>query len=210
MKFVVLVFFFIPCFSQNIAVAKYSGGDWYSNPTALTNLIKFCNNNINTALESSYKTVDLSSEEVFSYPYIYLTGHGDVIFSDEEIKNLKKYLLSGGFLHIDDNYGLDRFIRREMKKVFPDKEFIELSVNHSMFSQTFKFINGLPKIHQHDGKRPQGFGIFDESGRLICFYTYECDLGNGWEDREVHNDDEKLRLDALKMGSNIIEYVFSN
>ena len=211
MRLIIFILFFGYFLSaQDIALVKYSGGgDWYTSSTSLKNLINFCNENIKTDINPKYKIIELSSEELFSYPFIHITGHGNIVLNKEEVENLKTYLLSGGFLHIDDNYGLDKYIRKEMKKVFPNKKFIELSRTHPIYNQTYKFSNGLPKIHQHDGKRPQGFGLFEKE-RLICYYTYESDLGNGWEDKEVHNDNEKIRIKALKMGSNIIEYVFTN
>ena len=196
--------------SVKIALLKYNGGgDWYANPTSLTNLIKFCNENTGTNISTEYATVDVGSPDIFNYPFIHMTGHGNVMFSQSDIENLRKYLTSGGFLHIDDNYGLNVFIRREMKKVFPESDFIELPVSHPLYNQFFKFPNGLPKIHEHDGLPAQGFGIFYE-GRLVCFYTYECDLGDGWEDIDVHHDSQETRLKALKMGANIISYVFEN
>lgn len=195
--------------AQEIAVVKYNGGgDWYANPTSLPNLISFCNKNIQTAIKSKPETIELSNPNLFSYPFIHLTGHGNVFFNDTEIKNLRKYLLSGGFIHIDDNYGLDQYIRREMKKVFPEKEFIELPLNHIIFQKPYSFPNGLPKVHEHDGKRPQAFALIEQN-RIICLYTYECDLGNGWEDAEIHNDPKEIREKALKMGANILYYVFN-
>ncbi|MBQ9253805.1 MAG: DUF4159 domain-containing protein [Bacteroidales bacterium] len=200
-------------FSQNyntIALLKYNGGgDWYANPTSLTNLINFCNKELNTKLSSSYATVDVGSSELFFFPFVHLTGHGNVVFSDSDVRNLRNYLIGGGFLHIDDNYGLDVFIRREMKKVFPECDFIEIPFSHAIYHQKFEFPNGLPKIHEHDNKAPKGYGIFWE-GRLVCFYSYECDLGDGWEDTSVHNDTEERHTTALKMGANIIQYVFTN
>lgn len=196
--------------SQQIAILKYQGGgDWYANPTALPNLIEFCNNSINTSIKTNPETVEVGSIDVFNYPIIFMTGHGNVIFSEDDSENLKNYLISGGFLHISDNYGLDKFIRRELKKVFPDLEFKEIPYSHPIFHQTFNFENGLPKIHEHDNKNPQGFGLFYK-GRMICFYDYESDLSDGWEDEEVHNDDSTTREKALKMGANIIEYAFKN
>ena len=192
-----------------IAKLKYEGGgDWYANKTALPNLIKFCNRHLGTNLAESEDIVDVGSTDLFLYPFIYMTGHGNVVFSDNDAQNLRKYLLAGGFLHIDDNYGLDQFIRLEMKKVFPELEFVELPFDHPIYHQKFEFKNGLPKVHEHDGKPPQGFGLIYE-GRLICFYSYESDLGNGWEDRSVHNDPEELRQKALQMGANIIAYCFT-
>lgn len=193
-----------------IALLKYNGGgDWYANPTSLPNLIAFCNEYLNTDLYKDYATVEPGSKDIFNYPFIHMTGHGNVVFSDSEAENLREYLLAGGFLHIDDNYGLDAFIRPQMKKVFPELEFEELSFDHPIYHQKFDFPDGLPKIHEHDNKPAQGFGLIYE-GRLVCFYTYECDLGDGWEDQAVHNDSQEKRLQALKMGANIIKYVFDN
>lgn len=193
-----------------IGKVKYGGGgDWYANKTALPNLIKFCNQQLRTGIYAEEDIVDLGSSELFQYPYIYLTGHGNVVLKEAEIENLRKYLLSGGFLHIDDNYGLNTFIRREMKRVFPELEFVELPFSHPIYHQKFEFSAGLPKIHEHDNKPPQGFGLLWE-GKLICFFSYECDLGNGWEDQVVHGDPEEKRLQALKMGANIIQFAFTN
>ncbi len=192
-----------------IAKLKYNGGgDWYANKTALPNLINFCNQNLNTRLAPEEEVVEVGSPEIFLYPYVYMTGHGNVVFSDEEAENLRKYLLSGGFLHIDDNYGLDEFIRIEMKKVFPELEFVELPSDHPIYTQKYRFERGLPKIHEHDSKAPQGFGLIYD-GRLVCFYSYESDLGNGWEDQRIHNDPEEVRQKALKMGANIIAFAFT-
>ena len=166
--------------SYQIALLKYSGGgDWYANPTSLPNLVKFTNQNLGTNISEDIATVDVGSSEILNYPFIHMTGHGNVVFSNQEIENLRKYLLSGGFLHIDDNYGLDKFIRLQMKRVFPELDFVELPFDHPIYQQHYKFPNGLPKIHEHDNKPPQGFGLIYE-GRLVCFYTYECDLGDGW------------------------------
>jgi hypothetical protein len=193
-----------------IGLLKYNGGgDWYANPTSLTNLIAFCNKQIGTNINSEPVTVDVGSADIFNLPFVHMTGHGNVFFSPSDVQNLRNYLSSGGFLHIDDNYGLDPFIRREMKKVFPDQDFIELPFNHPIFHTVFQFNEGLPKIHEHDNKPPQGFGLFI-NGRLVCFYTYECDLGDGWEDQAVHHDSEATRTKALQMGANIISYVFSH
>ena len=195
---------------QGITVAKLKyegGGDWYANKTALPNLIDFCNNNLNTNLTLEEEVVDVGSPEIFLYPYVYMTGHGNVVFTDDEAENLRKYLISGGFLHVDDNYGLDEFIRLEMKKVFPELEFVELPTDHPIYHQKYDFPKGLPKIHEHDGEPSQGFGLIYE-GRLVCFYSYESDLGNGWEDQRIHNDPEAVRQQALKMGANIITFAF--
>ena len=196
-------------YSVKVALLKYSGGgDWYANPTSLPNLAIFCNQTINTNIDPNIPEVEPSSQDIFNYPFIHMTGHGNVIFSDQEAANLRKYLESGGFLHIDDNYGMDPFIRPQIKKIFPDIELIELPPSHPIFSQYFSFPNGLPKIHEHDGKAPQAFGII-LNGRLVLLYTYECDLGDGWESEEVHNDPPEVRLKALQMGANIIHYAFN-
>lgn len=193
-------------FAFKIAKVRYQGGgDWYANKTALPNLIKFCNQQLKMNIDPEDHTVDVGSIEIYNYPYIYLTGHGNVSFSNEEAFNLRNYLISGGFLHIDDNYGLDVFIRREMKKVFPELSFVEIPFNHPVYNQKFAFSDGLPKIHEHDGKRPQGFGLFFE-GKLVCYYSYESDLGNGWEDQSVHNVPEDIRLKSLKMGANLLMF----
>jgi hypothetical protein len=211
--FIILMVLFsvscLPVHSQQIALLKYrGGGDWYANPTSLTNLIKFCNANFGMALTPTYATVEVGSSDLYQYPFIHMTGHGNVIFSEDEALNLRNYLLAGGFLHIDDNYGLNRFIRSQMKLVFPELDFVELPYNHPIFHQKYQFPGGLPKIHEHDNKPPQAFGLFWE-GRLVCLYTYECDLGDGWEDYEVHRDSQALRTKALQMGANIIEFVFT-
>ncbi len=193
-----------------IALLKYNGGgDWYANPTSLTNLVDFCNKNLKTNINSEYATVEVGSAEIFNYPFLDMTGHGNVIFNDQEALNLRNYLIAGGFLHISDNYGIDKFIRPQMKKVFPELEFVELPFDFPIYHQKYNFPNGLPKIHEHDGKPPQGFGLLWE-GRLVCFYDYECDLGDGWEDPEVHKDSPEKRLKALQMGANIIQYVFKD
>jgi hypothetical protein len=191
-----------------IAKLKYNGGgDWYANKTALPNLIAFCNAALKTSIATEEDVVEVGGPEIFLYPYVYMTGHGNVVFSTQEAENLRDYLLSGGFLHIDDNYGLDKFVRLEMKKVFPNHDFVEVPFNHPIYHQKYDFDNGLPKIHEHDGKPAQGFGIIHE-GRLVCYYSYETDLGNGWEDQRIYNDPEHLRQLAFKMGANIIQYSF--
>ncbi len=197
-------------FSQEIALLKYSGGgDWYANPTSLPNLIKYSNQTINTYIKSKPATVEPGSSEIFSYPFVHMTGHGNVVFSDAEISNLRNYLLSGGFLHADDNYGMDQYIRKEIKRIFPNNDLVEIPANHPIFQKPNLFANGLPKIHEHDGKRPQAFGIFVDN-RLVLLYTHETDLGDGWEDPEVHNDPKEVREKALKMGANILNYIFNN
>ena len=196
--------------AQDIAVLQYNGGgDWYSNPTALSNLISFCNQNINTAMAPKPKTVKPESVDIFQYPYIHMTGHGNVFFTEQDAENLRNYLLSGGFIHIDDNYGMEPYVRKELIKIFPENELKELPASHPIFSTKYKFPKGLPKIHEHDGARPQALGIMHEN-RLVLLFTFESDLGDGWENPEVHNDPEEIRQKALKMGANIIKYAFEN
>lgn len=194
-----------------IARLKYGGGgDWYSSRTALKNLIKFCNEEINTNIHPEEQIVEPSSIEIFNYPYIFATGHGNIVFNDDEAENLRKYLISGGFLHICDNYGMNAYVRLAMKKVFPELNFVEIPFDHPIYKKPYNFSNGLPKIHEHDGKRPQGFGIIYK-GRLVCFFDYEADLGNGWEDVGTYpGDSPELHNKALKMGANIIHYVLTN
>ena len=213
-KALLLIFIALGAFqngqAQEVAILKYGGGgDWYSNPTALPNLIAFCNQNIATAINEKPQTVSAGDEAIFQYPFLHMTGHGNVYFSDEEAVNLRTYLVSGGFLHIDDNYGMEPYLREALKKVFPNKELEELAANHPIFEQSYSFPEGLPKIHQHDGKRPQALGLFHE-GRLVLLFTLESDLGDGWEDAEVHNDPEDVRQKALRMGANIVQYAFKN
>jgi hypothetical protein len=191
-----------------LGLLKYNGGgDWYSNPTALPNLAQFCNKNMGTNFDPNYGTVEVGSLDIFNYPFLHLTGHGNVVFSDREAANLRQYLTGGGFLHIDDNYGMDPYIRPAMKKVFPELELVELPFEHEIYKQKYNFTNGLPKIHAHDGKAPRGYGLIWK-GRLICFYSVECDLGDGWENQEVHNDPAENRLKALQMGANLVKYAF--
>ncbi len=196
--------------SQKIAVLQYGGGgDWYSNPTALPNLVQFCNAQINTAIAAKVDQVTPGSVDLYDYPFVHMTGHGNVFFTQEEAENLRNYLISGGFLHIDDNYGMDEYLRKELVKVFPDSELRELEGNHPIFKAAFPFPDGLPKIHEHDRQRPQAFGIFYED-RLVLLYTFESDLGDGWENPEIHNDPQEIRLKALRMGANIVKYAFEN
>lgn len=196
--------------SQQLAVLKYDGGgDWYSNPTAVPNLIAYCNDNLGTNLEEEVATVEASSVDIFQYPFIHMTGHGNVVFNTADIENIRNYLLSGGFLHIDDNYGMEPYLNKELIKLFPQKELVELPATHPIFNIYAKFPKGLPKIHEHEGKRPQAKGLFHE-GRLVLLFTYESDLGDGWESPEVHNDPPEVRKKALDMGANIIKYVFTN
>ena len=215
MKNILITLLFLPLYTlgQNtyqIAILKYNGGgDWYANPTALPNLIAFSNENIGTNIKKDAATVEVGSSDIFNYPFLHMTGHGNVVFSSSEAENLRNYLLGGGFLHIDDNYGMDPFVRTEIKKVFPEEELVKLPVNHPIFLGKYEFKNGLPKIHEHDAKPSQAFGIISD-GRLVCLYTHESDLGDGWEDPEAHNDSERIRLKALQMGCNILEYVFGN
>jgi hypothetical protein len=196
--------------AQEIALLHYEGGgDWYANPTSLPNLITYCNSKIATKINKIPPTVTSTDVGIMQYPFVHMTGHGNVFFSEEAVTNLRNYLSSGGFLHIDDNYGMDQYIRPELKKLFPNEELTELPANHPIFSIAFPFPDGLPKIHEHDGKRPLALGIFKE-GRLVLLYTTESDLGDGWENQEVHNDPEEIRQNALKMGANLIKYVFEN
>lgn len=207
--YILILFSFPALYAQDVAVLKYDGGgDWYANPTAIPNLIAFCNQNINTKLGKTPKVVKPDSVELFNYPIVFMTGHGNVSFDENTIENLRNYLTSGGFLHISDNYGMDKYVRREIKKVFPDLDFEEIPYNHPIYHQTFSF-ESLPKIHQHDNMVAQGFGIFHE-GRLVCFYDYQCDLSDGWEDQEVHHNPQEVRNQALRMGANLIEYCFKN
>ena len=211
-KTLIILFFLttIKLAAQDIAVIQYGGGgDWYSNPTALPNLIKFCNEQLNTTINTKPQVVTPNSVDLFDYPFVHMTGHGNVFFSQEEAENLRNYLLSGGFIHIDDNYGMDEYLRKELIKIFPNKELIELPRNHPIFKNPYNFPQGLPKIHEHDKNTPQAFGIF-EGDRLILLYTFESDLGDGWENPEIHNDPQAIRLKALQMGANIINYVFIN
>ena len=212
MKNLIILFIFITTsfigqsHSFKIGILKYNGGgDWYANPTALKNLIQFCNTNLNTNIDPMYDEIEVGNLSIFQYPWVHLTGHGNVVFSPKEANNLRNYLISGGFLHISDNYGLDPFIRKEMKKVFPEIDFVELPLNHEIYETPYAFKNGLPKIHEHDDKSPLGLGLIYQ-GRLVCFYDFESDLGDGWEDEEVHNDSEEIRTKALKMGANILSY----
>jgi hypothetical protein len=211
---ILIVFFICSAFSGNysyqIALLKYNGGgDWYANEaSSLPNLIEFCNNNLKTNINPEQAIVEVGSPEIFNYPFVHITGHGNIVFNTQEADNLRNYLISGGFLHIDDNYGLDKFIRPQMKRVFPELDFVELPFSHPIYHQTYDFPKGLPKVHEHDNKPPQGFGLIYK-GRVVCFYTYECDLGDGWEDYEVHKDSPEAHIKALKMGANIIQYAFS-
>lgn len=195
--------------SIKIAKLKYNGGgDWYANKTSLPNLIDFCNKNLKMNIQKDEEVVEVGSPDLFAFPFVHMTGHGNVVFSAQEAENLRNYLISGGFLHIDDNYGMDKFVRIEMKKVFPELDFVELPFSHPIYNQKYAFPKGLPKVHEHDNKPPQGFGIIYQ-GRLVCFYSYECDLGNGWEDQVIYNDPAEVRQKALQMGANIVSYAFN-
>jgi hypothetical protein len=214
-KYIFIILLHFSCnntFAQNkttvkIGLLKYKGGgDWYANPTSLPNLAKFCNQNLGMNLNTKIEEVEPNSTEIFNFTYLHITGHGNIIFTPNEANNLRNYLLSGGFLHISDNYGLDKYIRKAMKTVFPELEFVLVPYNHQIYHQKYNFPNGLPKIHEHDNKPAQGFGLFWQ-GKLICFYDYESDLGDGWEDAEVHSDTNEKRTKALQMGANIIQYL---
>ncbi len=211
-KIILLVFLGFSTLSngQEIALLKYNGGgDWYANPTSLPNLIKFCNKSIQTKINPKPGTVEPGSSELFSYPYVHATGHGNIVFSDAEIMNLRNYLNSGGFIHFDDNYGMDVYVRREIKKLFPNQNLVEIPQNHPIFQKPYSFPNGIPKIHEHENEKPQALGIFINN-RLVLLYTFETDLGDGWEDEEVHNNPPNVRETALKMGANILYYIFNN
>ncbi|MES2838294.1 MAG: DUF4159 domain-containing protein [Bacteroidota bacterium] len=197
-------------YSYQIAILKYNGGgDWYANlETSVPNLIKYCNTNLKTSINPQQATVEAGNPDIINYPFVHMTGHGNVVFSAQEIENLRNYLIGGGFLHIDDNYGMDKFIRPQLKKIFPELDLVELPFNHPIYHQKYELTNGLPKVHEHDGKAPKGYGLIYE-GRLICFYSYECDLGDGWEDFEIHKDSREIREKALKMGANLIQYAFT-
>lgn len=197
--------------SYQLGLLKYSGGgDWYANlETSLPNLIKFCNTNLKTSINPEQAVVEAGSAEIFNYPFIHMTGHGNVIFSNQEADNLRNYLIGGGFLHVSDNYGMDVFVRTQLKKVFPELELVELPFSHPIYHQLYNFDKGLPKVHEHDSKAPQGFGLIYK-GRLVCFYDYECDLGDGWESYDIHKDSPEAHERALRMGANMISYVFMN
>ena len=198
-------------FGQNLKLALliYSGGgDWYANPTALKNLAQFCNQQLHTNFDLTEAQVDAASPELFNYPFVHMTGHGRWAPTDAEAQNMRKYLESGGFLHIDDNYGLDEYVRPALKKIFPELTLVELPFSHPVYHQKFNFSNGIPKIHEHNEKPPKGYG-FMYKGRLVCFYSYETDLGDGWEDPEVHREDPEKHMKALQMGANMIQYVFN-
>lgn len=193
-----------------IALLKYNGGgDWYSVVDALQNIVKFTNQNLNTGFSVDYATVDVGSAEIFNYPLLFLTGHGNILLSDQEAENLRNYMMGGGFIFVDDDFGLDPFIRPVFKKIFPQMELKEIPFSHPIFHQKYDFSKGLPKVHKHNGNPPQAFGLFYE-GRLVCLYGFESNISDGWESPEVHHDDPNIRSASLKMGANIIQYVFTN
>lgn len=199
-----------PVQAQNIKLALlvYSGGgDWYANPSSIKNLAQFCNSQLRTNIDTREAQVHAASPEIFNYPFVHMTGHGRWTVNDAEAKNLRAYLLAGGFLHIDDNYGLDEYVRPALKKIFPELNLVELPFSHPIYHQKFNFDNGLPKVHEHDNKAPKGYGIIHE-GRLLVFYSVETDLGDGWEDPDVHNDNSEARQAALRMGANLVQYAF--
>lgn len=211
-SFLLILFLAQNAIGQNLKIGKLKyngGGDWYANKTSLPNLISFCNKNLGLNLHREEDVVEVGSPELFQYPFVHMTGHGNVVFSTSEVNNLRKYLAGGGFLHIDDNYGLKNFAVREMKKVFPEHDFVEVPFSHPIYHQKYNFDKGLPKVHEHDNKPPQGFGIFHE-GKLVCFFSFECDLGNGWEDQSVYGDPESVRQRALEMGANLVQFAFTS
>jgi hypothetical protein len=194
---------------MKLALLVYGGGgDWYANPTSLKNLADFCNQQLHTRFDLQEAQVEVGSPEIFNYPFIHMTGHGRWALTDAEAQNLRKYLQGGGFLHIDDNYGLDEYVRPELKKVFPELTLMEVPFSHPIYHQKFEFANGLPKIHEHDKKPPKGYGLF-YNGRLVCYYSSETDLGDGWEDPDVHTDNAEKRKQALQMGANLVQYTFT-
>ena len=192
--------------SCQLAVLRYGGGgDWYANPTSVPNLAAFCNTQLGTRIDVEVPYVEVGAAALFNHPWVHMTGHGNVVFSPSEARNLRAYLEAGGFLHISDNYGMDVYIRKEMKKVFPELEFVELPFMHPVYHQNFDFDSGPPKIHEDDQHPSQGF-VLVLDGRLICYYDYECDLGDGWEDYQVHRDPAAVRQRALELGSNLVAY----
>ncbi len=216
-KIIVLILFInISIFSQDegyfrIARLKYSGGgDWYNDPSAEVNLLKFVQENFGLKVKPEYTFVEATSNDLFLYPFLFITGHGNIQFSDSEVKRLRMYLDKGGFIYIDDDYGMDKSIRRELKKIFPDRNLVELPYSHPIYNIYYKFNNGVPKTHEHDDKAPKGYGIFDDNNRVVLYYTYESNPSDGWADPEVHKDPPEKRLEALKFGANIILYSLTN
>lgn len=189
---------------------KYEGGgDWYNDPSAEVNLLNFIKSNTNVKVKAEYTFVDIATDEIFSYPFLFMTGHGNIVFSSDEAARLRRYLERGGFLYIDDDYGFDKAVRREMKKVFPDKDFIELPFSHGIYNIMYDFSLGPPKTHKHDEKPPQGFGIFIDE-RLVVYYTYESNPSDGWADSEIHNNPPEKREEALQFGTNLVLYALTN
>ncbi len=213
-KLLLILLFFSPftfhlslCQPQ-LALLRYGGGgDWYANPTSLRNLTAFCNQDQQMGLVAEPATVDVGSAELFNYPFVHMTGHGNVVFTEAEVQNLRRYLTGGGFLHIDDNYGLRQYVMPQMQRVFPELEWVELPFSHPIYHQKYDFPNGLPKVHEHDNLPPKGYALVWQ-GRVVCFFSWECDLGDGWEDPDVHGDSQATRLRALRMGSNLVSYAF--
>jgi hypothetical protein len=196
--------------SFRIARLKYTGGgDWYNDPSAEVNLLNFIRKNTDVDADARYEYVEIASENFFSYPLVFITGHGNIAFSNSDVSRLRTYLENGGFLYADDDYGMDKAFRREMKKIFPGQEFVELPFSHGIYNCQFDFPNGPPKIHQHNEKPAQGFGLF-HNGRLVVYYTYESNPSDGWADPQAHNDPESKRLDALKFGTNIVVWALTH
>lgn len=194
----------------SIARLRYGGGgDWYSNPSSLPNLMRYLNEQTGIPVSTEEKVVSLTDPDLWNYPYLYLTGHGLVRFSEMAAERLREYLKRGGFLHADDNYGLDEYFRPAIRRIFPQTDWVEIPFEHDIYHCLYEFPNGLPKIHEHHGGPPVGLGIFVE-GRLVIFYSYNTDLGDGWEDPEVHNDPPEKREQALQMGANIILYALTH
>ena len=196
---------------QEFSIARVNyggGGDWYCDPSSIPNILSYLTKNTSIKVAHDEYRLKLTTKELRGHPYLYMTGHGNIRFTDEEIIQLREYLIGGGFLHTDDNYGLNTSFRREMKRVFPDRDFVELPHDHAVFHSFFDMPNGLPKIHEHDGKPPQLFALYNED-RIMVIYSYESDLGDGWEDEEVHNDPSELRVAALQMGVNIIYFALT-
>jgi hypothetical protein len=181
------------------------GGDWYANPSSLPNLLAAIRARTGLRVSSEERVVALTDDELWNVPYLYMTGHGNVRFSDPELATLRRWLRQGGFLHADDNYGMDESLRRELARLFPDQELVEVPLDHPVYHMVFEFPRGIPKIHEHDGKPAQGFGIFLD-GRLAVYYSYQSDLGDGWEDPDVHHDPPEKREAALRMGVNLFAY----
>jgi hypothetical protein len=199
-----------PGSSFTIARLKYAGGgDWYNDPQEEPTLLQFVQQNTLIDVNPVYEFVDINDEALFSYPFIFLTGHGNINFTDAEAKRLRTYLENGGFLYADDDYGMDKAFRREMKKVFPEQDLVELPFSYGLYHCQFDFPNGVPKTHEHDGKPPQGFGLF-HNGRLVVYYTYESNPSDGWDPPDVHNDPPNKREEALRFGTNIVVWALTH